>query len=452
MLPVLKEIKMKCPNIDTAHFFSDGPCSQYRQKHNFYLFTKHCHDLGFTSATWNFFEAGHGKGAPDGIGSSVKQAADRQVKYGQDISCSYDFIYVLNKANTSIKMYEINKSDIEKIDTAIPQKLKPVAGTMKLHQVIMEQDLNTVSYRDISCFCRYGCEHAEHNLRQHIFKKPTQQLQDRSVTQSVRKNISSPHAEVEDCQPTGADIPCVKHFSNSLDPLMALKRLAKCHSFGLLHHECEALNPYIRLIQGQRRSLSSDKLMVDTFASGFTPKDLITSQTMFAAKVRMDGDCLPGCGSVFAFGKDDHSDLLRLLIIHELALHADFYTKEENLMKGYQKETSGSNELVHAYDKFIPGVKFNVRKIFEEETLGLLKPKSFMGIWQIFALSSVLRTQITSVYPQLGNPLVRRHLHRMIMPRVKSTSHIAFIMWTSTRSKSPYNWLPNHFVPLLPFR
>ena len=98
----------------------------------------------------------------------------------------------------------------------------------------------------------------------------------------------------------------------------------------------------------------------------------------------MDGDCLPGCGSVFTFGKDDHSDLLRLLIIHELALHADFYTKEENLMKGYQKETSGSNELVHAYamyfDKFIPGVKFNVRNIFEEETLGLLKPKSFMGI------------------------------------------------------------------------
>ena len=307
-------------------------------------------------------------------------------------------------------MYEINKSDIEKIDTAIPQKLKPVAGTMKLHQVIMEQDPNTISYRDISCFCRYGCEHAEHKLRQHIFKKPAQQLQDRSVTQSVRKNISSPHAEVEDCQPTGADIPCVKHFSNSLDPLMALKRLAKCDSFGLLHHECEALNPYIRLIQGQRRSLSSDKLMVDTFASGFTPKDLITSQTMFAAKVRMDGDCLPGCGSVFAFGKDDHSDLLRLLIIHELALHADFYTKEENLMKGYQKETSGSNELVHAYamysDKFIPGVKFNVRKILEEETLGLLKPKSFMGIWQIFALSSVLRMQITSVYPQLGNPLV----------------------------------------------
>ncbi|KAK3779335.1 hypothetical protein RRG08_028892 [Elysia crispata] len=52
------------------NYKSDGPCSQYRQKHNFYLFTKHCHDLGFTSATWNFFEAGHGKGAPDGIGSS----------------------------------------------------------------------------------------------------------------------------------------------------------------------------------------------------------------------------------------------------------------------------------------------------------------------------------------------------------------------------------------------
>lgn len=63
--PVLKSIK-KNPNIDTIHFFSDGPSSQYRQKGNFQLFTNEMADYGFKYATWNYHEAGHSKGAPDG--------------------------------------------------------------------------------------------------------------------------------------------------------------------------------------------------------------------------------------------------------------------------------------------------------------------------------------------------------------------------------------------------
>jgi hypothetical protein len=38
--PVLDEIQMTNPKIDTLHFFSDGPTTQYRQKGFFFLFTK----------------------------------------------------------------------------------------------------------------------------------------------------------------------------------------------------------------------------------------------------------------------------------------------------------------------------------------------------------------------------------------------------------------------------
>lgn len=33
--PIMKSIKQTDPNIDTLHFFSDGPSTQYKQKNNF---------------------------------------------------------------------------------------------------------------------------------------------------------------------------------------------------------------------------------------------------------------------------------------------------------------------------------------------------------------------------------------------------------------------------------
>lgn len=53
--PVLKFITEKFPSIKTFHFFSDGPSTQYKQKKNFYLYSKEILNFGFFSSTWNFF-------------------------------------------------------------------------------------------------------------------------------------------------------------------------------------------------------------------------------------------------------------------------------------------------------------------------------------------------------------------------------------------------------------
>ena len=83
--PVLEWMLQKYPSIDKVHFFSDGPTTQYRQKKNFYLFAQR---LGrFTTATWNFFESSHGKGAPDGIGGVLKRTADRQKRRAEPSRC-----------------------------------------------------------------------------------------------------------------------------------------------------------------------------------------------------------------------------------------------------------------------------------------------------------------------------------------------------------------------------
>lgn len=65
---ILDEVKASYPSAEMVHFFSDGPCTQYRQKGNFLLFSMELMNHGFKRGTWNFFEACHGKGAPDGVG------------------------------------------------------------------------------------------------------------------------------------------------------------------------------------------------------------------------------------------------------------------------------------------------------------------------------------------------------------------------------------------------
>ena len=69
MHPVLEYLRHET-GISFVHFISDGPTKQYRNKVNFYLLANKIFDYGFTWATWNFLEAGHGKGAADGIGTA----------------------------------------------------------------------------------------------------------------------------------------------------------------------------------------------------------------------------------------------------------------------------------------------------------------------------------------------------------------------------------------------
>ena len=68
MTPILKNIRAEHPQISTVHFVSDSPTTQYRNKTNFWLASIVPRSLGFVYVMWNFLEAGHGKGAPDGMG------------------------------------------------------------------------------------------------------------------------------------------------------------------------------------------------------------------------------------------------------------------------------------------------------------------------------------------------------------------------------------------------
>lgn len=132
---VLHFLKEQNPGLTALHVVSDGPTTQYRSKKNFFLLSTLPFEMGWTKVTWNFMEAGHGKGPADGVGAAVKQKADRMVAMGKDISSPKTLFNELLASKTNIKLFFIENEEIDTIDSLLPDDLQTVRGTMTIHQV-----------------------------------------------------------------------------------------------------------------------------------------------------------------------------------------------------------------------------------------------------------------------------------------------------------------------------
>ncbi|XP_039478424.1 uncharacterized protein LOC120443585 [Oreochromis aureus] len=148
---VLKDIHTRLPYIDTVHFWSDSPSKQYKNKKNFLLLSAIPPQLGFKNATWNFFPTSHGKGAPDGIGATVKRCADHTVLRGQDIVDGRAFYEMVSSRLSGVKLHYVTTDDFQSYDTILRKHLKSITGTRKIHQVLAQG--NIIHCRHVSCFC-----------------------------------------------------------------------------------------------------------------------------------------------------------------------------------------------------------------------------------------------------------------------------------------------------------
>ena len=110
---MLNLIQNKHPEIDTIHFFSDGPCTQYKQKANVSLFTQSLFQRGMTFGTWHFIESGHRKGVPDGVGATFKWMSDCIVHQGSDCKDATDMYTNLKSANCKVQLYLVPAEVIE---------------------------------------------------------------------------------------------------------------------------------------------------------------------------------------------------------------------------------------------------------------------------------------------------------------------------------------------------
>ena len=96
--------------------------------------------------------------------------------------------------------------------------------------------------------------------------------------------------------------------------------------------------------------------------------------------------------------------------------------------KGHRRSVLNSLSM-YTID-FVPGICLNkdtIQEINEREIMKVCRPGIYMGMWKVATLSSVLQMPQFSVYPQLGNPVLREVLHRLVLPRDPSlTCPMAF--------------------------
>ncbi|XP_076461172.1 uncharacterized protein LOC143293803 [Babylonia areolata] len=96
---LIPEINEVVPKVKWIHYWTDSPTSQYRNRYMFYTISNH-ENLFDMPASWNFFEAGHGKGPCDGLGGVAKRMADQAVRQDKSIQDAEDF-YQWGKKNLS---------------------------------------------------------------------------------------------------------------------------------------------------------------------------------------------------------------------------------------------------------------------------------------------------------------------------------------------------------------
>ena len=102
--------------------------------------------------TWNFSEAGHGKGAADGVGGVLKRTADTLLANGLDLPNAEAVYDALLGTGTSVKLFYVPESAIQEMDKVVPKHLVPIPGTMTIHQVISSKPFH-IMYRDLGCTC-----------------------------------------------------------------------------------------------------------------------------------------------------------------------------------------------------------------------------------------------------------------------------------------------------------
>ena len=194
LVPVLSDIA-PISEVNTLRILTDGPTTQYRNRSNFALTQMLPFRLGYKKVVWNFLEAGHGKGAADGIGAVAKRTADRLISQGTSISTP-PTLYRALIPHTTVKLYYVEDDEFchtraifKSIN--IPETLP---NTMRLHQLIYTDDDGTIiQHREVSCYCSWPEMCKCYDIKKTNFKvnkQPVLVRKDDSNKNNARTSVS----------------------------------------------------------------------------------------------------------------------------------------------------------------------------------------------------------------------------------------------------------------------
>ena len=158
IMKLISEMKAATPDLKHIHYYTDSPTSQYCNKTIFYIVSRHKSLFG-ASASWNHFEAGHGKGPCDGVGGSVKQMADEAVRQRRVvIQDANDFFAWTQQhiSTSSVSFTFVSQEDCKAAQLEIEGfgDIRAVPGTMKINAVASLPDQpGQIVARETSCYC-----------------------------------------------------------------------------------------------------------------------------------------------------------------------------------------------------------------------------------------------------------------------------------------------------------
>ncbi|KAF9409133.1 hypothetical protein HW555_011412 [Spodoptera exigua] len=172
---LIKFVFNRSSQINRIHILTDSPTSQYRNKYIFYILTQLRNDFpDLNLVTWNYQEAGHGKGAPDGIGAVIKRTADYELKCHQDVGDFDAFVNIIRRNIKNVEMGIIQEHEIKLRELMLPKDIATFKGTMTVHQVIWAADSAYLEFRKQSCFecISVACKHGKHMRFFKIYNTP----------------------------------------------------------------------------------------------------------------------------------------------------------------------------------------------------------------------------------------------------------------------------------------
>jgi len=202
--PILDQVLEELPENNTIHFLSDGPSTQYRNKTMFYLISQSLPKMYPKIKVIIYYsEAGHGKGAADGIGGSTKRIMDCCVTRGEDIYNLDTAVAAFKRHCKNLMIDAIFERDIIVINKQLPKNLSAFTGTLKVHPFKWVRGNSMLKFNSLSC---YSCAPTEKFTHYAIGEKPFNVSKENPVpVPRKRKAVSSsPKAKArkkgENCQ------------------------------------------------------------------------------------------------------------------------------------------------------------------------------------------------------------------------------------------------------------
>ena len=141
------------------HYWTYSPSRQYRNRLIFHMLSKHRAMYGY-DPKWNYFEAGYGKSACDGIGGITKRMADEAVRQGNaTIQDAHDvFEWGTQSSIKEISFLFVRKEMCkQKAEGFISADVQKVKDTRKLHTVGFQN--GSFKTRETSCYSLVCCVH-----------------------------------------------------------------------------------------------------------------------------------------------------------------------------------------------------------------------------------------------------------------------------------------------------